>query len=209
MRRHFVFAIVTVFALAAVAVPGHAQEEPKPEATKAPEAVTPRPPRKTPTLLRVQIAIARYQGERKVASVPYTVLATTDGKRVSLRMGVEVPIAQTTFTVTGEPKSVPVQSFQYKNVGTNIDCRVEDRAGDGLFQLMLGVESSSIYTTSEGRTPGGLVEMGLVPDRPLFRSFKIDLTPILRDGQTVQTVASTDPVTGEVVKIDVTLNVVK
>ena len=31
----------------------------------------------------------------------------------------------------------------------------------------------------------------------------------MRDGQTVQTVASTDPVTGEVVKIDVTMNLVK
>jgi hypothetical protein len=32
---------------------------------------------------------------------------------------------------------------------------------------------------------------------------------VMRDGQTIQTIASTDPVTGEVVKIDVTMNVVK
>ena len=44
---------------------------------------------------------------------------------------------------------------------------------------------------------------------PLFRRFETNLDPVLRDGQSVQTVASTDPVTGEVVKIDVTLNVVK
>ena len=36
---------------------------------------------------------------------------------------------------------------------------------------------------------------------PLFRGFNATLDPVLRDGQTVQTVASTDPVTGEVVKI--------
>jgi hypothetical protein len=208
MERRSVFAVVTALALTALAGPGRAQEEPKTAAPKAPEAVTLRPPRKTPTLLRVQIGIARYQGERKVASVPYTVLVTTDGKRVQLRMGVEVPIAVASFSKADNPPN-PVTSFQYKNVGTNIDCRVEDTVGDGLYQLMMGVESSSIYTTSEGRTPGGLVETGLVPDRPLFRTFNINLNPILRDGQSVQTVASTDPVTGEVVKIDVTMNVVK
>ena len=48
-----------------------------------------------------------------------------------------------------------------------------------------------------------------MPDRPLFRTFNISLDPMLRDGQSIQAVASTDPVTGEVVKIDVTLNVVK
>jgi hypothetical protein len=32
---------------------------------------------------------------------------------------------------------------------------------------------------------------------------------VLRDGQSAQMIASTDPVTGEVVKIDVTLNVVR
>jgi hypothetical protein len=208
MGRRSAFAVVTAFVLAALAAPVAAQEEPKREAPKAPEAVTPRPPRKTPTLLRVQIAIARYQGERKVANVPYTVLVTTDGKHVRLRMGVEVPITVASFGKPDAPSN-PVTSFQYKNVGTNIDCRVEDQVGDGLFQLMVGVESSSIYTTSEGRTPGGLVETGLVPDRPLFRTFNININPILRDGQTVQTVASTDPVTGEVVKIDLTLNVVK
>ena len=208
MGRRSAFAVVIAFVLTALAGPGRAQEEPKPEPAKAPEAVTPRPPRKTPTLLRVQIAIARYQGERKVANVPYTVLVTTDGKHVRLRMGVEVPITVAAFGKPDAPSN-PVTSFQYKNVGTNIDCRVEDRMGDGLFQLILGVESSSIYTTSEGRTPGGLVETGLVPDRPLFRTFNVSLNPTLRDGQTVQAVASTDPVTGEVVKIDVTLNVVK
>jgi hypothetical protein len=206
MGRRCVFAAVIAFALAAVAAPGHAREEPKPEAAKSPEPVT---PRRTPTLLRVQIAIARYQGERKVASIPYTLLLTTDGKKVLLRMGVEVPIAVTHVGKPDAQSSFPVTSFQYKNVGTNIDCRVEDRVGDGLFQLLLNVESSSIYTTSEGRTPGGLVETGLVPDRPLFRTFNVALNPTLRDGQTVQTVASTDPVTGEVVKIDVSLNVVK
>ena len=43
----------------------------------------------------------------------------------------------------------------------------------------------------------------------LVQTFAAGLNPTLRDGQSVQTVASTDPVSGEVVKIDVTLSVVK
>ena len=43
---------------------------------------------------------------------------------------------------------------------------------------------------------------------PLFRRFDTNLEPWLRDGQSIQTIASTDPVTGEVVKIDVMVNVI-
>ena len=43
----------------------------------------------------------------------------------------------------------------------------------------------------------------------MFRTFNVSLNPTLRDGQSIQAVASTDPVTGEVVKIEVTLNVVR
>jgi hypothetical protein len=199
---------VAAVAVVALATPVRAQEAPKPDAGKATDAATTRP-KKVPTLLRAQIVIARYQGERKVASVPYTVLLTADDQKVLLRMGVEVPIAVVSFSRTDDGKSIPSTSFQYRNVGTNIDCWASDRSGDGIYQLGLNVESSSVYTAAENRTAGGLSEGGNVPDRPLFRTFNVRLYPVLRDGQSIQAVASTDPVTGEVVKIDVTLNVVK
>jgi hypothetical protein len=44
---------------------------------------------------------------------------------------------------------------------------------------------------------------------PVFRSFRSTNTLVLRDGQTRQFTAATDRVSGEVVRIDVTLNVVK
>jgi hypothetical protein len=43
----------------------------------------------------------------------------------------------------------------------------------------------------------------------MFRSFRASFVPLLRDGQTVQYTAATDPVSGEVVKIDVTVTVLK
>jgi hypothetical protein len=204
-------AVVLAFAVAAVLpVPSsRAQETPKPDPSASTVAVAEAvKARRQPTLLRALIGLTRHQGERKVASVPYTVLLTSDARKVRLRMGVEVPIAVATFAKEGDPKSGPVTSFQYRNVGTNIDCWAEDR-GEGLYQLDLTVENSSIYTATESRTAVGLIDAGLAPDRPLFRTFNVTLNPTLRDGQSVQTVASTDPVSGEVVKIDVTLSVVK
>ena len=208
MARRSLVPLAVALALAALASTGRAQEAPKPDAAMAPEPASSRP-KKMPVMLRVQITIARYQAERKLASVPYTVLLTTDDRKVRLRMGVEVPITVTSFSKSDEAKSGAVTSFQYKNVGTNIDCWAEDRSGDGLFQVGLSVENSSIYSSTDARTTGGLNETGLAPDRPMFRTFNVSLNPTLRDGQSIQAVASTDPVTGEVVKIDVTMNVVK
>lgn len=217
MSRRLLVVVACAVTTVLTALPSRSQEATKPEAAK-PE--TPEPPkpgelaippprsRRPPALLRVALVIARHQGERKVASVPYTMLLTSDGRKARLRMGVEVPITVATFSKPEDPKSTPMTSFQYRNVGTNIDAWAEERA-DGLWQLSLGVESSSIYTASESRTAVGMSETSVAPDRPLFRTFNVSLNPTLTDGQTVQTVASTDPVTGEVVRIDVTLTVVK
>jgi len=43
----------------------------------------------------------------------------------------------------------------------------------------------------------------------MLRSFNSSFQVLLRDGQTNQYTSATDPVTGEVTKIDVTLNVLK
>ena len=44
---------------------------------------------------------------------------------------------------------------------------------------------------------------------PAFRSFKSNFTVVLRDAQTTQYASAVDPVSGEVMKIDITLNVIK
>jgi hypothetical protein len=158
-----------------------------------------------PVTLRVQLVLTRQQGEKKTGSLPYSFTTTTSGEWTRMRMGVDTPIPigpgrpAAAGEGTGTP-AVPV-SFQYRSVGTNIDCRARD-AGDGRFALFLKVENSSAMTG-----PG--VGQGLVGGVPLFRRFEISVEPVLRDGQSIQTVASTDPVTGEVVKIDVTMTVVK
>ena len=47
------------------------------------------------------------------------------------------------------------------------------------------------------------------PGNPSFRSFRANDSMMLKDGQTAQFTAATDKVSGETVKVDVTLTVVK
>ncbi len=216
MARRPLVTLAAALALAALAIPGRAQEPPKPEAAPRPEAVKATDDRLServsvgPTV-RVGLVIARYQGEKKVASLPYTLVVGTGGPTTRMRMGVDTPIPVTSFAPSepGAPK--PVTSYQYKTVGTNVDCRVWERrrlseAGqpETVYRVNLSVENSSVFSGPDARAAGGGVE-GV----PLFRRFETGIEVGLHDGQTLQTIASTDPVTGEVVKIDVTLNVVK
>ncbi len=155
--------------------------------------------------LRVQLVITRLQGEKKQASLPYTFVvsarpsSTCPRSNVRMRMGVDTPVPTAVRDESGKPTAQ--RTVQYKTVGTNIDCSADD-LGDGRFKLFLGVENSSALPGE--KTPG--TDMS---EYPLFRKFEMSLDPILRDGQKAETVTSTDPVTGEVVKIDVSLNVVR
>ena len=220
MQRVLVVTLACVLGLGPlVATDAIAQEAPRPADVSKPADRPAEPkPKARPTALRVQLVIARYQGEKKVGSVPYSFLVTAGipvtllagpgaaaGMVARLRMGVEIPVPTTVSDRSGQ--AIPA-TYVYRNVGTNIDCVAED-VGDGLFALRLNVENSSLYASPEGRSPSSASEMPLGLDIPLFRAFNVSLTPVLRDGQNVQAVASTDLVTGEVVKIDVSLSMVK
>jgi hypothetical protein len=121
-----------------------------------------------------------------------------------MRMGVDTPVPVMSTSEGGKQTT----SIQYRNVGTNIDCGAWDK-GDGRYQLSIGVENSSALALEKGPTSGNPSVEANTTGVPLFRRFDANLDPWLRDGQSVQTVASTDPVTGEVVKIDVTMNVIR
>ena len=194
------FPLAVAAALLAVPGRGQAQETPKPETPKAESAER----RGSTVNLRVQLVITRFQGEKKLASLPYTFLVTTGGVRARMRMGVDTPVPVTSTSDAGKQTT----SIQYRNVGTNIDCAAWDK-GDGRYQLSIGVENSSALALEKGPTSGNPAVEANTTGIPLFRRFDANLDPWLRDGQSIQTVASTDPVTGEVVKIDVTMNVIR
>jgi hypothetical protein len=200
MAHRSFLALAIALALAALAQPARAQEEPKPEDAQPPEAQKAEPPsdRRPGANLRVQLVLSRFEGEKKIASLPYTFTVTADGRAARMRMGLETPI-MVPRPGPDPGKALGIPNFQYRNVGTNLDCSARD-LGDGRYQLQLSVENSSALSGS-GQTPEGLP--------PIFRRFDVSLDPVLRNGQSLQTVTSTDPVTGEVVKIDLTLTVVK
>jgi len=157
-------------------------------------------PRETATVpLRVQVVIARYQGDKRISNLPY-LLSVNAGKHASIRMGTRVPVASTSYTpiAPGGAGVNPLVSYQYTDVGTNIDCGTA-ALDDGRFRVELIVEDSSPEDQ-----PGPSIA-----DRPSFRSFRAANSLVLKDGQTAQFTTAVDKVTGIVTKVDVTLTVVK
>ena len=153
--------------------------------------------------LRVQIIVSRYQGEKKISSIPYTLAVVANQRdNTSMRMGVNLPVPQTVFK-GGEPTSMPVASYSYRSVGTNIDCGAQT-VSEGVFKLDLTVEDTSVFVPEKD---GSIAST--VPGVPAFRTFTSRFNLLLKDGQTAQHTAATDPVSGEVLRVDVTMNVLK
>ena len=192
-------ALVFAFALASTAIVRTQEKPAAPAAAKsAPTRIEP------PSIpLKVQIMVSRYQGEKKISSLPYN-LSVTAGSRGTLRMGAKVPVMMIT-AATNMPKDVAqVGPIQYQDVGTNIDCNVFQPLEDGRFRVEITIDDSSVY----GEEPKAGTNAP-APGNPTFRSFRATDSLMLKDGQTAQFTTATDKVSGEIVKVDVTLTVVK
>ena len=163
----------------------------------------------TPTSpLKVQIVFTETQGERKVSSLPYALhlmgqdVTSSSVRQVSqgkLRMGLRVPI-----------QAGKEGQLQYMDVGTNIDCWAQ-RMSDGRYRLSLNLQRSTTYAP-ELKSPGSLPTVGETPvagSNPILGQFSAELNLLLQDGQTIQSIVATDPVSGRTLKVDVTLSVVK
>ncbi len=180
------FALVAVLALTCAVVTDAQQP-----------AAGAQPTRATLTPLTVQVVISRFQGDKKVSSLPYAMAVNANGSNASLRMGANVPIETATFGAENKPV---VSSFTYRDVGTAIDCAASS-LDDGRYRIGLTVEDSSVYS----EPPTGSKS----PDHPTFRTFKATNSLVLRDGQTAQFTMATDKLTGEVIKVEVSLTVAK
>lgn len=197
-------AAVFVVALAAPAIV-RTQEKPA-----APAAANPAPAAKVDPFLipiKLSVVISRFQGEKKISSLPYTLsvglTGSSNGNRATLRMGAKVPVMM--MMTTNMPKDVPQGGpIQYQDVGTNIDCFVFGGREDGRFRVDITIEDTSVY--GDGPTA---TDYKPAAGNPSFRSFKASDSMVLRDGQTSQFTTATDKVSGEIVKVDVTLTVVK
>ena len=175
-----------------------AQDAPKKDETKTENARSEGPQ------VKGQITFTEYDGEKKVKSLPYALLlqARNDVPGTKIRMGSRVPV------YTGGEHG----SMQYIDVGTNIDCRAT-AAQDGRYHLTMSLERSWVEgdvfvpvqkaaATTNDPAVGQFAQ-------PIIRQFRSENNVTMRDGQTIETNFATDPVSGKVIKLEVTINVVK
>lgn len=171
-------------------------------AAASPVALAQESPKLVP--LKIQLVVSRQSVDKKViGSLPYTIWVTAnDKKTTSVRMGVQVPVVVTTFGAAKDgATSVPSTSYTYRDVGTNIDCQATGQA-DGSFKLDIRLNDSSVSFDPKESTQ-------TLKGVPAFRHFTSDFSILVKDGQTAQYASAADPVSGETLKVDVTVNVLK
>ncbi len=170
------------------------QDKPKPEEKPKSEAQT--------TPLKATIVFAEYEGEKKIKSLPYTLYINAPdaselrGPVTKLRVGSKVPV------YTGKDQ------IQYYDVGTNIDARAA-HTPEGRFLLGLGLERSwvegNVAVSVTKAVPGQVNDFS----NPVIRQFRSDLEMNLREGQITESTMATDPLSGKVMKVEVSLSAVK
>ncbi|HEV2340449.1 MAG TPA: hypothetical protein VGS15_01465 [Candidatus Acidoferrales bacterium] len=152
------------------------------------------------THLRADLILAEYSGEKKTSSLPYTIYVAA-GPRLhdepwqSLRMGVRVPISMNDQGT----------QFNYYDVGTKIDCGAATEA-DGRYRIEVTIDRSSLYSPDQGSSGDQFHVSG---GHPVLRSFNSGFDLALRDGETGEGISATDPFNGHVLKVSVTIHVVK
>lgn len=178
------------------------------------QASTPPPPPPLPAqAAQVDVVLARYQGEKKTSSLPFTLMLTAEphAGAVSIRMGVDVPVGTSTSNVTqttgaqgGSPRAVETTKAvtEYRNVGTSIDSSVS-RIDETNYRVYVYVNDSSLFSAEPGKVPSGMT------DPAAFRTFSTQNTLMMKDGQTRLYGVATDKVTGETLKIEVKLTILK
>jgi hypothetical protein len=208
-RSHLIrVALITgaLFVIAGPWLPARAQQA---DAKPAP------PPPLSTIPVKVDVTLARYQGEKKISSLPFSFYASAGprmGSETRMRMGIDVPVGVSTTTQThttpngasGATNATgsTATKTDYRNIGTNIDSYVL-RTDETHFSVYVSVDDSSIYTADgDAKNLKGA-------DAAAFRTFSTSNSVLLRDGQTVQFGMGTDKVSGEVIKIEVALTVIK
>jgi len=187
----------TAFLMAALAMGTSwvsAQEKPKSEDA----AMEARQTETTP--LKMTITVTEFDGDKKVKSLPYTMVVVADGRppKSVVKIGSRVPV------YAGKE-----YGMQYVDVGTSIDCQAA-RAKDNKFDIRLILERSwvegNVAVAVDPAT--ALQSSGQFPE-PILRQFKSELSLTLRDGQSIESSFATDPLSGKVFKVDVSLNIAK
>jgi Flp pilus assembly secretin CpaC len=171
-------------------------QDPAPPAAKQEIAKPAAPARSGITPLRLQLTLTRYQGDKKISSLPYSLAVSMGGSPVRFRMGADLPYSTS-------PDGAKTPSYAFRTVGVAIDVTGQLMVDPGLYKMDISVSDSSV--ASSNQVQGSPTVTGA----PLFRSFNTNGTVLLKDGQTTQLATVADPITGETLRVDVTITVVK
>lgn len=168
---------------------------PPPPAPPAPPGPPPPPGAvRVPVGVRIDWLLTRWQGEKRVASVPYMMVATANSSQTtSLRLGVQVPVA------TGRPDA----ALQYQSVGQNISVADIGTVEGNRYALRLMFEESFVYGLTATSQPV------IKADSPAIGTYRVDVLVTVRDGQPTLINQATDRVSGETIKLEVTVTAVK
>ena len=158
--------------------------------------------------LKVRVVFSKYQGDKKISSLPYEMTVRSDGGTSNIRMNTQVPVldfgAPAPSADPGRKPAPRIGPFKYRDIGTNIDARAMNLDA-GRYSVSVTIEDSSIYK-DEGRRAAGTSQ---VEDVVAIRSYRTQNTTILRDGQSTEFTVAADKVTGEVMKAEVSISVLK
>jgi len=136
------------------------------------------------TAYRIEFNVREIENGKRVNSRNYMMMAE-DREWAKIRVGNKVPVQ----TIG--------QSYQYHDVGMNIDCRPYERE-DGVL-LLIQVEFSSVLPqTQAGSTPN-----------PVFRTQRTEIQPIVTLGKPTLVASLDDVETNRRFEIEVTATKVK
>jgi hypothetical protein len=160
--------------------------------------------------LKVQFLVTEYDGTKKIASLPYTATGITShpGKRDSLgvlRVGARIPVSVGSTQKADEQKT----ETEYIDLGTNIDYWVWPWS-DNRYLVSGTIDLSSLYGRDSGDEPKESAPVDTAPNgSPLLHQTRADFSIVLRDGQPGEALSITDPITGRVFKLEVTVDLMK
>ena len=158
------------------------------------------------TPIKVQIVFTEFEADKKIKSLPYVMYMNAPNSSelragwVKFRIGSRLPVY------------VGKNEMQYMDVGTNVDAR-SAYTGDGHVLLQMTLERSWVEgevsvpmmrsDSSTSDPSGGHFQ------EPIVRGFKSELDLKLREGQPVESNMATDPISGRVLKVEISFAVVK
>jgi hypothetical protein len=140
--------------------------------------------------VKLLVVISSFEGDKKVSSMPYTLLATANGSEVTFQSGSNVPIPSSNGG-----------GVSYTNIGTTLRCTVTTEAGS--FKVSINFSDKTVVSNKTPPTSAnGPVRN---PDYPTLHDVNYISAVSIKDGETKQLISAPDKVTGEILKIDVTL----